>query len=253
MPRGRGKRRREGGLKDATKQMLVISFLLDRENLPSSASTIWSAWNPKNPAAVGTVSSQSGRALSLSGTIKICDRLVSEGILVSIKQKGYNLRDLVFYRFPSKGDQSYPEGFLRVAERTKGAPFILMDSAYGRTGIREVLTVKIENDLGVDLGPWREVMIWAAGRSPTAFMMMCDRDLSPGDPEVAAERIARLRRFLRAVGGAVSVDRASSYRGRLLSKDKRTSEAEELIEAGAASAGDEEKALLERLNGFEEG
>lgn len=233
--------------------MLVISFLLDKGNLPSSASTIWSAWNPKNPDAVGTVSSRSGRALSLSGTIKICDRLVSEGILVSIKQKGYNQRDLVFYRFPSKDDQSYRGGFLRVAERAKGFPFLLMDSAYGRTGIREVLTGKIENDLGVDLGPWREIVVWAAGSSPTAFMMMCDRNLNLGDSEAAAERIARLRRFLRTIGGAVSVDRASLYRGRLLNKDKRTGEVEELIEAGAASAGNEEKALLERLKGFEEG
>ena len=250
MARHRKSRPDGGDLKDSTKEMLVISFLLSRDNDQSSATMIWSAWNPKNPRAAGSVASKKDRSLSLAGTIKVCTRLVSEGILVSITQKGYNKRDLAFYRFPSKGDQSYCDGFLRVAERTRSSPFLLMDSSYGRMGIKEVLMNKVEEDLDTDLGSWRVPVEWAAQRSPTAFLMICDENLCADGLNGTQSRTVKLQSFLEAIRGAISVDRISSYRGRLLNKDRRVDEAEELLEIGATSAGKEDRVLMERLQRF---
>lgn len=252
MARSRKNRPDRGDLKDSTKEMLVISFLLSRDNIQSSATMIWNAWNPKNPDAVGSVASQKDLTLSLAGTIKVCTRLVSDGILVSITQKGYNKRDLVFYRFPSKEDRSYHDGFLRVVERTRGSPFLIMDSAYGRTGIKEVLMAKVEDDLDMDLGLWRGPVEWAAQRSPTAFLMICDRNLSRDEADGKSDRTLTLQSFLTAIRGAISVDRMSSHRGSLLSKSKRTDEAEELLEIGAVSAGKEDRALLARLQKYDD-
>lgn len=251
MARPRKSRPDEGDLKDSTKEMLVISFLLSTDNVQSSATMIWNAWNPKNPDAVGSVASRKDRTLSLAGAIKVCTRLVSEGILVSITQKGYNKRDLVFYRFPSKEDQSYRDGFLRVAERTRGSPFLIMDSAYGRTGIKEVLLANVESLLGTALGPWRTIVEWAAQRSPTAFLMICDRNLCVDGLGGTPSRAVKLQSFLEAIRGAISVDRISSYRGRLLNEDRRVDEVGELLEVGAVSAGKEDRATLDRLQRFE--
>jgi hypothetical protein len=251
MTRTRVRRYRSGDLKDSTKEMLVISFLLGEENTPSSASSIWNAWNPKNPDAAGVVASQDGRALSLTGTIKVCTRLVDEGILVSISEKGYNDRNIKSYRFPAKGDRSYKDGFLRVAERTRNSPFLLMDSEYGRSGIKDVLMTKAEKDLDMDLGPWKGVVAWAAARSPTVLMLICDRDLSAGAVSGVSDCVQRLRKFLAAVGGAVTADRVSGYRGRHLNKDEQTDMVELLLATGAASAGKEDETCLKRLKKFE--
>lgn len=225
----------------------MISFLLTKDNAQASASTIWNAWNPHGPDVAGTVASKGGRTLSLTGTIMICERLVSEGILVGISQRGYNRRRIMYYRLPASGDESYNDGFLRVAERIKGTPFLLMDSSYGRKAIRDVLLAKVEKDLAIDLGSWKEAAIWAAEHSPTAFMLMCDRDLNAGGLRSIKDKTGRLRGFLKAIGGAISADRASGYRGRLLNEDERTDEVEELLVQGAISAGNEERAALERL------
>ena len=251
MPQARGKRGRSKDLKDATKEILVISYLLAKDNAQSSASAIWNAWNPKNPEGVGSIASGNTRTISLTGTIKVCTRLVGEGILVSIAQKGYNDRDLVFYRLPSGDDPSYRDGFLRVAERVRDSPFLLMDSSYGRTGTTEVLMDKVENELGTDLGSWRAPVEWTAQRSPTAFLMICDRDLCVDGAGGTHSRALKLQSFLTAIRGAISVDRISSYRGRLLNEDRRVNEVEELLEVGATSAGKEDKAILKILQRFE--
>jgi len=235
MPQARWKRGRSKELKDATKEILVISYLLAKDNAQSSASGIWNAWNPKNPKAVGSTASGNTRTISLTGTIKVCTRLVGEGILVSITQKGYNERDLVFYRLPSGDDPSYRDGFLRVAERVRDSLFLLMDSSYGKTGIKEVLMDKVEDDLDTDLGPWRALVEWTAQHSPTAFLMICDRDLCADGLGGTHGRAMKLQSFLDAIRGAISVDRISSYRGRLLNKDKRVDEVGELLEVGATS------------------
>lgn len=227
--------------------MLVISCLLEKENTPSSASTIWSAWNPKNPEGVGKVASQSGGTLSLTGTIKICERLVSEGILVGISDQGYNNRTVRFYKLPAKGDQAPERGFLSVADRLRNSPFLLMDSKYGRSGIKDVLMKKVETDLGISLEDWKSPAAWTIARSPTAFALACDRDLNAGEVRKAEDQGERLRGFVAALHGAIAVDLASGYRGRLLAGDEQTREMAELLALGAHIAGKEDKDCLARL------
>lgn len=227
--------------------MLVISYLLEKENTPSSASAIWSAWNPKNPDAMGTVASQNGRTLSLTGAIKICERLVSEGVLVGISDQGYNKRTVKFYKLPAKGDQSPERGFLNVADRLKNSQFLLMDSKYGRSGIKDVPMKKVETDLGISLDDWKSPAVWTIARSPTAFALACDIDLNSGEVRKAENQGERLRGFVAALHGAIAVDLASSYRGRLLAGDERTREMTELLALGAHMAGKEDKDCLTRL------
>ena len=217
---------KRGSLREQTKELLILTFFLHPgADEKATADAIREAWNPKNPHAIGSVLPKGigprDPFLSRSGANKICRRLADDGVLKRMPEIGYRNKKVFYYSLAP------PEsGFLKVARKLEHASTLLMESGYGKRGIREFLIPRIQKNLEIDLGDWREKAEWVLGHSPTAFAIGTDDSLGAGEISRLKTEKERLQSFLDVLACAMTVDRSMRSRGRLIAADKNAGDIE---------------------------
>lgn len=217
---------KRGSLREQTKELLILTFFLrPGEDEKATADTIREAWNPKNPHAIGSVLPKGigprDPFLSRSGANKICRRLADDGVLKRMPEIGYRNKKVFYYSLAPQEN-----GFLKVARKTELAPTLLMESEYGKRGIKEFLIPRIQKSLAIDLRVWREKVEWVLGHSPTAFAIGTDNSLGAGEISRLKTEKERLQSFLDVLGYAMMVDRSTQRRGQLIAADENAGDIE---------------------------
>ena len=224
MPPKKGVKR--GSLKEQTKELLILTFFLrPGADVRATPDTIREAWNPKNPHAIGNVLPKGigprDPFLSRSGANKICRKLADDGVLKRMPEIGYRNKKVFYYSLAPQ-----ESGFLKVVRKTEHAPTLLMESEYGRRGIREFVIPRIQKSLAIDLKHWREKVEWVLSHSPTSFGIGIDDSLGAGEISRLKTEKDRLQSFLDVLACAMTVDRSTLRRGRVIAADKNAGDIE---------------------------
>jgi len=221
---------KRGTLKEQTKEILVIVFFLKTGNNWATADRIRDAWTPGKPRSIGSLDvpvevSPRGRTLSRAGAVKVCERLIAEEVVQKRVRKGYRNKIVKEYQLI----EDKIDSFLNVARKVHLSLLLLLESEYGRRGIRDRIMPAIEETLRIDLDSWKDEVEWVLERSPTAFTIATSKGLPQGEIAMLQNEQARLREFLATLVASMKVDRASRDRGWLIIEDQKAKHVEDKL------------------------